>query len=140
MSRDRVADQLARVPMFADLSKKHLQRVSSLATVVEVEPGRVLAAEGDNGREFVVVLSGNVEVCRDGQVLAKRSDGDFFGEISLLLDKPRTASVIATSPSTILVIEARDFKAMLLENPELYEPLIKAIGERIVLRDDHNLA
>jgi len=140
MSRDRVAEQLARVPMFADLSKKHLQRVSSLATVVEVEPGRVLAAQGDTGREFVVVLSGDVEVCRDGEVLAKRSDGDFFGEIALLLDKPRTASVIATSPSTILVIEARDFKAMLQENPELYEPLIKAIGERIVLRDDHNLA
>jgi CRP-like cAMP-binding protein len=140
MSRDRVADQLARVPMFAGLSKKHLHGVSSLATVVEVEPGRVLAAQGDIGREFVVVLSGDVEVSRDGQVLAKRSDGDFFGEIALLLDKPRTASVIATSPTTILVIEARDFKAMLNENPELYEPLIKAIGERVVLRDDHNLA
>jgi CRP-like cAMP-binding protein len=140
MSRDRVTDELARVPLFANLSKKHLQHLSSLATVVEVESGRVLAAQGQPGREFVVILSGEAEVVRDGEVLAKRSGGDFFGEISLLLDKPRNASVIATTPTTIAVIEARAFKAMLQENPDLYEPLIKAIGERIVLRDDHNLS
>jgi CRP/FNR family transcriptional regulator, cyclic AMP receptor protein len=140
MSRDRVADELARVPLFSGLSKKHLQHLSSLATTIEVEPGRVLAAEGEPGREFVVVLSGEAEVRRNGEFLAKRSSGDFFGEISLLLDKPRTASVVATTPMTIGVIESREFKAMLQENPELYEPLIKAVGERIVLKDDHNLS
>jgi CRP-like cAMP-binding protein len=140
MSRDRVAAELARVPLFANLSKKHLQHVSSLATTIRVEPGRVLAAQGEPGREFVVVLSGEAEVRRDGEVVARRSDGDFFGEISLLLDKPRNASVIAMTPMTIGVIEAREFKAMLKDDPELYEPLIRAIGERIVLRDDHNLA
>jgi CRP-like cAMP-binding protein len=140
MSRDRVADELARVPLFASLSKKHLQHLSSLATVIDVEPGRVLATQDEPGHEFVVLLSGEAEVIRDGEVLAKRSGGDFFGEISLLLDKPRNASVIATSPTTIAVIEARAFKAMLREDPELYEPLIRAIGERVVLRDDHNLS
>ena len=139
MSRDRVADQLARVPLFKDLSKKHLQHVSSLATTLEIEPGRVLAAQGEPGREFIFVLSGEAEVRRDGEFVTKRSSGDFFGEISLLLDKPRTASVVATTPMTIGVIEAREFKAMLQENPELYEPLIRAVGERIVLQDDHNL-
>jgi CRP-like cAMP-binding protein len=140
MSRDRVADELARVPLFADLSKKHLHHVSSLATTLEVEPGRVLAAQGEPGREFIVVLAGDAEVRRDGEIVAKRSSGDFFGEISLLLDKPRNASVVAVTPMTIGVIDTRAFKAMLQENPELYEPLIKAIGERIVLRDDHNLS
>jgi CRP-like cAMP-binding protein len=140
MSRDRVAAELARVPLFANLSKKHVQHLSSLATVIEVEPGRVLAAQGEPGREFVVILAGEAEVIRDGEVLAKRASGDFFGEISLLLDKPRNASVIATSPTTIAVIESREFKAMLREDPELYEPLIRAIGERIILRDDHNLS
>jgi len=140
MSRDRVADELARVPLFSGLSKKHLQHLSSLATTIEVEPGRVLAEEGEPGREFVVVLSGEAEVRRDGEVLATRSSGDFFGEISLLLDKPRTASVVAVTPMTIGVIESREFKAMLQHNPELYEPLIKAVGERIVLKDDHNLS
>ena len=100
----------------------------------------MLAAQGETGREFIVVLAGEAEVRRDGEFVVKRSSGDFFGEISLLLDRPRTASVVATTPMTIGVIEARDFKAMLQENPELYEPLIKAIGERVVLRDDHNLS
>jgi CRP-like cAMP-binding protein len=140
VSRDRVAAELARVPLFADLSKKHLQHISSLATTIEVEPGRVLAQQGEPGREFVVILAGEAEVRRDGEVVARRTAGDFFGEISLLLDKPRNASVFATTHMTIGVIEAREFKAMLRDDPELYEPLIHAIGERIVLRDDHNLA
>ena len=140
MSRDPVADELARVPLFARLSKKHLQHVSSLVTTIEVEPGRVLAVEGEPGREFIFVLSGEAEVRRDGELVAKRSSGDFFGEKSLLLDTPRTASVVATTPATIGVIDSRAFKAMLRENPELYEPLIKAVGERIVLKDDHNLS
>lgn len=140
MSREKVDGQLARVPLFSKLSKKHLQHVSSLATTVEVEPGRVLAAQGDLGREFVVILAGTAEVRRDDELVATRSTGDFFGEISLLLDRPRNASVVATTPMTLGVIEVRDFKALLKENPELYEPLIHAIAERIVLQDDHNLA
>ena len=140
MSRDGITHELARVPLFAGLSKKHLNHLASLATVVAIDEGRVLASEGDPGREFVVILAGDAEVRRDGEVVARGSTGDFFGEIALLLDKPRTASVVAASPMTIAVIEARDFKAMLRESPELYEPLIKAIGERIVLRDDHNLS
>ena len=111
-----------------------------MATTLEIEPVVVLAAQGETGREFIFVLAGEAEVRHDGEFVVKRSSGDFFGEISLLLDKPRTASVVATTPMTIGVIEARDFKAMLQENPELYEPLIKAIGERIVLQDDHNLS
>jgi CRP-like cAMP-binding protein len=109
-------------------------------TTIEVEPGRVLAAQGEPGREFIFVLSGDAEVRRDGEFVVERSTGDFFGEISLLLDTPRTASVVATTPMTIGVIDSRAFKAMLRENPELYEPLIKAVGERIVLKDDHNLS
>jgi CRP-like cAMP-binding protein len=135
-----VADKLAQVPLFAGLSKKHLHHVSSLVTTIEVEPGRVLAAQGEPGREFIFVLSGDAEVRRDGEFVVERSTGDFFGEISLLLDTPRTASVVATTPMTIGVIDSRAFKAMLRENPELYEPLIKAVGERIVLKDDHNLS
>jgi len=140
MSRDAVSEQLARVPLFANLSKKDLKHISSLATTIKVNAGRVLADQGQPGREFIIVLDGEAEVRRDGEIVAKRSSGDFFGEISLLLDRPRTASVVATTAMTIDVIEVRQFKAMLKETPELYEPLLRAIADRIVLRDDDNLS
>jgi CRP-like cAMP-binding protein len=140
MSHDAIEERLAQVPLFANLSKKQIKHISTLATTVEISPGRVLAAQGETGREFVIVLAGEAEVTRDGEVVAKRSSGDFFGEISLLLDRPRTASVVALTPMTVDVIEVRQFKSMLQDNPALYEPLLRAISQRIVLQDDHNFA
>src|SRR5262245_20486553 len=89
---------LAQVPLFKDLSKKHLQQVSNLATRIDFPAGKVLAQEGEPGHEFVVILDGEVEIRKGDEVIATRGPGSYVGEIALLEHRPRTATVVATTP------------------------------------------
>ena len=126
------ADQvLESVPLFAGLSKRARRELAGLATTIDVEAGRTFIEEGEAGREFFVVLDGQAEIRSDGQVIARRGPGEFFGEISLLLDRPRTASVTAVTRMTLDVIERKDFKRLLIDHPELYEPLLAAVAQRL---------
>ncbi len=81
--------------------------------------------------KFFVVISGEAEIRKGDHVVAFRGPNDFYGEISLLLDRPRTATVVARSDMTLEVIERRDFKQLLADHPELYEPLLTAMAERL---------
>ncbi len=138
MASQSVEDRLASVPLFATLSKKHLRALAGLVTPVDVAAGREFMREGEVGREFFVVISGEAKILRDGAVVATRGPGNFFGEIALLLDQPRTASVIADTDMSLEVIERRDFKAFLGEHPELYEPLLAAAAERLAALEGPN--
>jgi CRP/FNR family cyclic AMP-dependent transcriptional regulator len=131
MLRRPIDEDLARVPLFAELSKAQLRALSALATPITVHPGRVLMREGEAGKELMVIVEGKAEVQRGGNVIATRGPGDFFGEIALLLDLPRTASVIAQSEMKIEVIDRRSFKVFLQDNPQLYEPLLQATAARL---------
>ena len=120
---------LAQVPLFKSLSKKHLQKVSSLATRINGAPGRVLAREGEIGREFLIVLEGEVEIRRGDEVIATRGAGDYIGEIALIDHRPRTATVVAKTPVVIDVIDLRGFNSMLSDEPEIAE-VIKTTAKR----------
>jgi CRP-like cAMP-binding protein len=122
---------LAQVPLFKDLSKKHLQKVSSLATRIDGQPGKVLTTEGEMGREFIVILEGEVEIRRGDEVLATRGAGDYIGEISLIEHRPRTATVVATTPVSIEVIDTRAFNTMLDDEPEIAEKIQATAKERL---------
>ena len=131
MSAQSVEDRLASVPLFAGLSKKHLRALAGLVTTVDLKAGRRLMREGEAGREFFVVVSGEAQILHGDEVIAVRGPGSFFGEIALLLDRPRIASVVADTDMTLEVIERRDFKSFLGDHPELYEPLLATAAERI---------
>ena len=131
MPKRPIDQDLARIPLFSALSKAHLRNLSSLATAIHVPAGRVLMREDEPGEELVVIVEGEAEIRRDGKTIATRGPGDFFGEISLLLDRPHTASVVATTDMTLQVIGRRAFKALLKEDPQLYEPLLHAAVERL---------
>lgn len=122
---------LGSVPLFSHLSRRALRDVAGLATPVDVAAGRSFIEEGDAGREFFVVMSGEAEIRKYGEIFAVRGQGEFFGEISLLLDRPRTATVSARTDMTLDVIERQDFKRLLLDHPELYEPLLAAVAQRL---------
>jgi CRP-like cAMP-binding protein len=131
MAKTSLDDRLAAVPLFAKLTRKQLAQVGQLVTTIDVRAGRELITEGAEGREFFVVLDGTAEVRTGDTVLNERGPGDFFGEIALLLDRPRTATVVAVTDMTVEVIERRDFKRLLVEQPALYEPLLAAVAERL---------
>ena len=124
-------DRLAKIPLFQNLSAKQLAAVDGLVTTIDVAAGRELIRQGEPGREFLVVVSGEAEVRRDGEVIARRGPGTFFGEMALLLDRPRNASVVARTPMTIDVIDRQDFRRLLEEFPDLYAPLLEATAQRL---------
>src|SRR5262249_60952990 len=88
---------ISRVPLFHRCSKRQLVRIAQLADEIELPAGRVLTKEGARGREFFVILEGSAKVQRNGQVIASLCGGDFLGEIALVTDVPRTATVTTTT-------------------------------------------
>jgi len=126
-----IDERLAEIPLFAGLSKKELRRISGLATRLEEPAGKVLTKEGQQGYEFIIVLEGEVEVRQGGQVIAKRGAGDYFGEIALLDNRPRTATVVATTPVVIEVIERREFLGLVAEVPEIAQTIMATMAQRL---------
>jgi CRP-like cAMP-binding protein len=126
-----IDERLAQVPLFQGLSKKELRLISSLATRLDEPAGMVLTKEGQQGYEFIIVLEGDVEVRQGGQVIAKRGAGEYFGEIALLDKRPRTATIVATTPVVIEVIGRREFLSLVADFPEIGQALMATMAQRL---------
>ena len=122
---------LQAVPLFAGCSKRQLEQIASIADELDVREGATLTEEGQRGREFLVIVSGTAEVRNGSTLLATVGDGDFLGEIALVLDVPRSATVKATSPVRLLVIERRAFKELLQNVPEIQTKVLEALAARL---------
>src|SRR6185369_1051910 len=90
-----------------------------------------LTKEGESGREFILILDGQVEVRRGDEVVATRGAGDYIGEIALLEHQPRTATVVATTPVVLDIIGQREFATLLHDEPEIAEKVKATAAERI---------
>jgi CRP/FNR family cyclic AMP-dependent transcriptional regulator len=126
-----IDERLAEVPLFEGLSKQQLRRISSLMTRIDRPAGQVLTREGEQGSEFFIVLEGEVEVRQGDRVIATRRPGDYVGEIALLDKRPRTASVVATTPVSVEVLSRREFVSLLAEAPELSEQIMATMARRL---------
>lgn len=120
---------LRAVPLFKPLAEPLLQALAQRTKRREVLPGQVVVGEGEVGEEFFVVESGRVAVAQAGRQLREEGPGEFFGEIALLRDVPRTATVTATDPTVLYVLEREDFLAALTGNLES-----QAMAEDVVAR------
>jgi CRP/FNR family transcriptional regulator, cyclic AMP receptor protein len=101
----------------------------------------VLCNEGDVGHEFFVIVDGKVEVTRNGQRVAARGGGEFVGEIALLEETPRTATVTAKTPVRLFVLTRKDFRHLVNENPSVERKVLRALARRVVeLSGDPTLA
>ena len=129
--RNHKVELIARVPLFAGCSKRELARVASLADELDVPAGRELTVEGRSGREFCVLVSGTADVRRRGRRVATLGDGDFFGEIALILDAPRSATVVTSSAARLLVIERTAFRHLLETLPSLQTKVLEALAVRL---------
>jgi CRP/FNR family cyclic AMP-dependent transcriptional regulator len=129
-SHDTKADALGRCPFFKGLSRGELIALAKLTEDLEVGEGKVLTREGDTGSEFFVIVDGDVSVMKDGQEIRTLGPGDFFGEIALLEDTPRTATVIAKTPLRFFVLTRQAFRSLLAHQPELERTVLSALEER----------
>ncbi|HEU4568099.1 MAG TPA: cyclic nucleotide-binding domain-containing protein [Marmoricola sp.] len=130
LHHDARVDLLKRVPLFAHCSHKELAEISHLTDEVHLPAGRNLTWEGDFGHEFLVLVKGEAEVRQGERTLATLRDGDFFGEIALVTDEPRTATVVATTPVDVLVIGEREFRTLMRDSPDVRSSVEKALAER----------
>lgn len=131
LRKNAKVEMLKRVPLFAQCSKKELEEVASLADEVSLADGRVLIREGERGREFFVVVDGELSVHRKSRKIATMKDGGFVGEMSLVTGKPRNATVTAQGGVRALVITDRAFNRLLTHSPTIQLKVMRALAERV---------
>ena len=124
------AHDLAGQPLFEGMSKRDLKAIAQWADVVDVPEGYHLLYQGRLPHEFFVILDGNAGVEREGQPIAELGPGEFFGEIALLEDDRRTATVVATTPMRLIVLATREFHSMCEEFPVVADRIDRALKER----------
>lgn len=121
----RARDSLAQVPLFAGLSPRHLKRIGDLTEEVRFMEGASVVRQGDAGDTFFVILEGEAKVAGpSGRVVNRLRPGEFFGEISLLDGGPRTASVVAETPLTMLALSRASLLRLVQREP--------AVGVRLL--------
>jgi CRP-like cAMP-binding protein len=128
-------ERLAQVPLFATLPKDQRLVIAQLATHHEAPAGEELTREGEEGREFIILLDGEVEVSRDGQVITTLGPGSHFGEIALMAHRPRTATITAKTPVVAESIGRSGFALALAEVPGLSDELLAAMASRLAQLD-----
>jgi CRP-like cAMP-binding protein len=140
-NQDTKVQALKRAPLFEDLSRKELVQLARVTEDLEVPAGDVLCNEGETGREFFVIVEGEADVTSNGKSVAARGSGDFVGEIALLEDTNRTATVTAKTPLRVLVLTREDFRSLVREDPNVERKVMQALARRVVqLSKDPTLA
>ncbi|MGI8925514.1 MAG: cyclic nucleotide-binding domain-containing protein [Tepidiformaceae bacterium] len=129
--REEQAGVLAKVPLFSGLSKKQLVAVARTTDQVSAQAGAVLCRQGHLGREFVLIVEGEARVERDGKKIGLMGAGEFFGEMSLLDGKPRTATVVTETPCEVLVVDGRAFTPLLETVPALQRQILVNLCTRL---------
>jgi CRP/FNR family cyclic AMP-dependent transcriptional regulator len=131
LRKNAKVELISGVPLFAGCSKRELQEIAGIADEIALPDGRTLTREGATGQEFLVLAEGAAEVKRKGRKVNTLRSGDFLGEIALITGAPRTATVTTTKPSRVLVITARDFKALLRRVPSIQLKVLDALASRL---------
>jgi CRP-like cAMP-binding protein len=129
--RDQKVKLISRVPLFEGCSQSELARIAAITVQVEVPEGEVMIREGEPGEDFFVLVEGTAEVRRGKRRVATLGAGDFVGEIALLTDAPRTATIRATSPVSTLRATRRGFSALLETSPGIQRKIRKALADRL---------
>jgi CRP/FNR family cyclic AMP-dependent transcriptional regulator len=123
-------DRVKAMPLFAGLNRKECRALAPRADEIDLAEGKTLVREGEWAYEFFAIEEGTVEVRRGEQLLAELGPGDFFGEMGLMADTRRNATVTATTPVKVVVMTAQAFRQTAREMPEVADKIRAAIEER----------
>jgi CRP/FNR family cyclic AMP-dependent transcriptional regulator len=121
---------LGRLPLFANVSKRHLRRVAALAEVREFEPGDTIVQKGDAPDGFYLILGGRARVVARAQARPMKT-GDYFGEMALLDGEPRSATVVAVGDLQTMRLPRRPFMRLLQQEPSIAIAMLAELGSRV---------
>jgi CRP/FNR family transcriptional regulator, cyclic AMP receptor protein len=140
MASDPKLQHLAQVKMFSSLNKKELAMISRAADVITVKDGAEIVREGTYGHDFYLIVSGAATVRRNGRKVASLGPGSYFGELSLLDNGPRSATVVADGDTEIAVIGQREFIGVLDQVPAVTHKLLVNMATRLREADTRALS
>jgi CRP/FNR family transcriptional regulator, cyclic AMP receptor protein len=122
---------LAEVPLFRSLSRRQLRRVASVARARRFASGSAIVRAGDAGSSFYVLLDGTVRIDTAGGRGRRLRAGEFFGEMALFDDAPRSASVVAEGEVLAMTISRSAFSKLLRSEPGIAQELLRTLAERL---------
>ena len=129
LSQNTKVDALSRVPLLAGLSNRELGQLAKVAEDLDFPAGRMLAREGTMSREFFAIVEGEVEMTRKGKHVVTIGPGDFIGEFSLLVCRPRQVTATAKTPVRAFVLTERHFLGLLRTNPGVELKVMRSLVE-----------
>src|SRR4051794_4546180 len=129
--RDAKIRLLSGVALFSPCAKHELRQIATLVDEIEAPEGKVLTREGDAGYEFFVVVAGSATAKRRGRKVATIGPGSFFGELALLDQGPRAATVTADTDMQLLVLTSRAFSSLLDDVPSVSRRILSGVAERL---------
>jgi CRP/FNR family transcriptional regulator, cyclic AMP receptor protein len=132
LAREAKIELLKRVPLFEECSRRELREIAAVADEIVVPAGTALASEGQSGRELVIIVEGSADVTKRGRKINEVSGGDFVGEIAVVTDRPRTASVKTTRPTHALVLTRRDFRTLMKRVPTIQIKVLETLARRLL--------
>jgi CRP-like cAMP-binding protein len=122
---------LMNVPIFKDLPAQDLQFIARSMRERVYEPGAVIVRQGDPGLGFFLIRDGRVQVSHDDRVIREMGPGEFFGEMALMEERPRSATVTAKTQTTCLQLVRWDFRALLKAHPDLAVRMLEVVVRRL---------
>lgn len=132
MSHESLPQFLAKVDLFAGLSKETLSDLIARGTTLTINPGAHATEQGSDDAGLQVVLEGSADVTVNGESRPALGPGDYFGEISLIDGLPRSATVVAGPEGlTTFALSSLAFAPVVKENPHVAEALLKALATRV---------
>jgi CRP/FNR family transcriptional regulator, cyclic AMP receptor protein len=130
-SQAEIVGVLEGVPLFSSLTKRQLRAVAGECSEVAYEPDDVIVKELDTGQHLVCIVGGGAKVVRNGRTIARLAAGDVVGEMALLDGEPRSASVVATEPTTGIALYQTAFKKLLADHPTMCAKLLLSMSARL---------
>jgi CRP-like cAMP-binding protein len=126
-----VIEMLAKASLWSGLDKKDLKLIAKLSKERKYDTGSVIVQKGEGGVGFYLILEGSVEIKSNGTTLAKLGPGQFFGEMSVIDNQPRSANVVAIEPSRCLILTAWSFNALVTEHPKIALKILQEFVRRL---------
>jgi CRP-like cAMP-binding protein len=132
LRKDAKMELLRQVTLFSGCSKRELGQIALIADEIDFPAGKRLIAQGNPGRQFFVVVEGEVSVSQDGKKISPpRGGSEFYGEIALVSGSPATATVTTVAPTRALVIAPRHFRGLLDRSPSIQRRVLQSFSERL---------